>query len=299
MWHVPLQFQEQWTHPSMPTERASAAVALAFGRSSVGHIVWQRYWTGALLVGVGAGVAALGRPGPWIDQQVSNVETEEEDIFGAMPQPVIEKPDWLDAWECSAALPIVLRTSVGERAGASENHGAESASAGDEWALLEETCAHLEADIPGVLRSAWSAGGASDAAAGLGLSDGTMLAVWPWFQMELLAGGKVARRGYTPQIEPGHNSRARHFATEPSTPGGQARADVHIESRAKRGAAGGMCTAISGAVGRATRQAEQKAREKALRLEEDRQRMESAISAAQERRERAERLRAERASNPR
>lgn len=76
MWHVPLQFQEKWTHPSMPTERASAAVALAFGRSNVGHIVWQRYWTGALLVGVGAGVAALGRPGPWINEQVSNVEPE-------------------------------------------------------------------------------------------------------------------------------------------------------------------------------------------------------------------------------
>jgi hypothetical protein len=76
MWHVPLQFQENWSHPSMPSERASAAVALAFGRSSVGHIVWQRYWTGALLVGVGAGVAVLGRPGPWIYEQVSNVEME-------------------------------------------------------------------------------------------------------------------------------------------------------------------------------------------------------------------------------
>lgn len=191
--------------------------------------------------------------------------SQEEDIFGAMPQPIFEKPDWLDAWECSAALPIVLRTSVGERAGAPENHGAESASAGDEWALLEETCAHLEVDIPGVLRTAWNAGGASDAAAGLGLSDGTMLAVWPWFQVELLAGGKVARRGYKPQIETRHN-RAHHFATEPrSTPGGKAIADVRIESRAKRAVSGGMCTAISGAAGRATRQAEQKAREKALR----------------------------------
>jgi hypothetical protein len=246
-----------------------------------------------------------------------------------MPQPIIEKPDWLDAWECSAALPIILRASVGERAGASENHGAELASAGDEWALLEHTCAHLELDIPGVLRSAWSAGGASDAAAGLGLSDGTMLAVWPWFQVELFAGGKVARRGYPPQIKPRHN-RAHHLTTEPpNTPGGQAMADVRIESRVKRTAAGGMCTAISGTVGRATRQAEQKAREKALRygfrsccqfvecgtencvrayqrdvglgayrLEEERQRMESAIRATQERRERAERLRAERASKP-
>jgi hypothetical protein len=90
-------------------------------------------------------------------------------------------------------------------------------------------CGHLEADVPGVLRAgervssrkvtlgpscfgnqkpvgetgqrqkpqllrgAWSAGGGGGAV-GLGLDDGTLLAVWPGFQLEVLARGRVGPR---------------------------------------------------------------------------------------------------------
>jgi hypothetical protein len=69
MSHVPWPFQQQWSHPGMATERAAAAVALALARSGLGQLVWQRYWTGVLLLGIGAGAAALGRPGPWVSAE--------------------------------------------------------------------------------------------------------------------------------------------------------------------------------------------------------------------------------------
>jgi hypothetical protein len=38
---------------------------------------------------------------------------QEEDDFGAMPRPVLQKPAWLAAWESAAVLPLILRAGVG------------------------------------------------------------------------------------------------------------------------------------------------------------------------------------------
>ena len=57
--------REAYELPEIIAERAAAAVADLFTRNCLWELVWDRYWAGAMLVGVGAGAAVLGRPGPW------------------------------------------------------------------------------------------------------------------------------------------------------------------------------------------------------------------------------------------
>ncbi|KAK3266892.1 hypothetical protein CYMTET_24516 [Cymbomonas tetramitiformis] len=271
--------------PVAQQEAAVTALLSAYHSSGMLEIICERYWAGAVLLATGVAAAAIGTLPPWPEEEE---EEEEEDEFGAMPQVVVELPDWWTLWQRAAVIPFLVRTE-----GVEESVSVEGLAAN--LAFLEKVSegrsnvCHVEGAADGRLAhgpcpASFRAEDAPQRAAAMLLRRGAAVTVSSSGRVRLV-GGNPPSVGWVGATWPPPGAGGR-------TPAATGTNGVAARWKERR------VWLVTGSRIQAHRRAEAEKRAQEAKEAEQRERLESARRQHQERRQKMEQARAARLGTP-